>query len=145
MPNGFLTTENILDTDTQLLGYPEQVYYSGASGVNVDNTNLIISLTGEVGKVYNGVNPIVVNNEENLISANSAPIGVQEPLYFVQDDDEAVVIGLSGEQGDPEVNALVHTNSAAWNESTYITQTNSSVWANVTGKQDNLSFHYMEI
>lgn len=35
--------------------------------------------------------------------------------------------------------------SAAWNDSTYITQTNSSVWNNVTGKQDSLSFHYLEI
>lgn len=35
--------------------------------------------------------------------------------------------------------------SASWNESTYITQTNSSVWNNVTGKQDSLSFHYLEI
>ena len=35
--------------------------------------------------------------------------------------------------------------SASWNESTYITQTNSSVWDNVTGKQDSLSFHYLEI
>ena len=35
--------------------------------------------------------------------------------------------------------------SAAWDDSTYITQTNSSVWNNVTGKQDSLSFHYLEI
>jgi hypothetical protein len=121
MPNGFLTTENILDTDTQLLGYPEQVYYSGASGVNVDNTNLIISLTGEVGKVYNGVNPIVVNNEENLISANSAPIGVQEPLYFVQDDDEAVIIGLSGEYVTPsDITGKLDTSSfESWQQGQY--------------------------
>lgn len=121
MPNGFLTTENILDTDTQLLGYPEQVYYSGASGVNVDNTNLIISLTGEVGKVYNGVNPIIVNNEENLISANSAPIGVQEPLYFVQDDDEAVVIGLSGEYVSPsDITGKLDTSSfESWQQGQY--------------------------
>ena len=121
MPNGFLTTENILDTDTQLLGYPEQVYYSGASGVNVDNTNLIISLTGEVGKTYTGVNPIVVNNEENLISANSAPIGVQEPLYFVQDDDEAVIIGLSGEYVTPrDITGKLDTSSfESWQQGQY--------------------------
>lgn len=139
MPN------DLLVTTTDILGIEVAKEYSGASGIYVDNENNVISITGEVGKEYNGIEPIVVNNEENLISANSAPIGVQEPLYFVQDDDEAVIIGLSGEQGDPEVNALVHTNSAAWNESTYLTQTNSSVWGCVTGKQDSLSFHYLEI
>lgn len=139
MPN------DLLVTTTDILGIEVAKDYSGASGIYVDNVNNIISITGDVGKEYNGIEPIVVNNEENLISANSAPIGVQEPLCFVQDDDEAVIIGFSGEQGDPEVNALVHTNSAAWDECTYITQTNSSVWNNVTGKQDSLSFHYLEI
>ena len=108
--NGFLST------DTELIGFGGGKEYSGASGVFVDNVNNIISITGDVGKVYSGIDPIVVNNEESLISANSAPIGVQEPLYFVQDDDEGLIIGLSGDTGDEEVNELVHTNSGTWNE-----------------------------
>ena len=48
---------------------------------------------GEGGK-YEGVLPIVVNNEEMKISAKSASLGVQEPLYFVEDSESATVIGI---------------------------------------------------
>ena len=58
-------------------------------------------LVGEVGKTYEGIDPIVVNNEVNRISANHIPLGVQDPLYFVQDDEEACIIGLSGGTVDP--------------------------------------------
>jgi hypothetical protein len=83
--------------------------------------NNIISITGDVGKEYNGIEPIVVNNEENLISANSAPIGVQEPLYFVQDDDEAVIIGLSGEYVTPsDIAGKLDTSSfESWQQGQY--------------------------
>ena len=48
---------------------------------------------GEGGK-YEGVLPIVVNNEEMKISAKSAALGVQAPLYFVEDSETATVIGI---------------------------------------------------
>lgn len=54
-------------------------------------------LTGQLGKVYEGIDPIVVNNQVDKISANHVPIGVQDPLYFVQDDEEGCIIGFSGE------------------------------------------------
>lgn len=54
-------------------------------------------LTGQLGKVYEGIDPIVVNNQVDKISANHVPLGVQEPLYFVQDDEEGCIIGFSGE------------------------------------------------
>ena len=49
-------------------------------------------------QLYEGVDPIVVNNDLYAISANTTKLGVQEPLYFVQDDSERVVIGFSGEE-----------------------------------------------
>jgi len=49
------------------------------------------------GKVYQGIEPIVVNNDLDKISANHVPLGVQEPLYFVQDDEEGCIIGFSGQ------------------------------------------------
>ena len=52
-------------------------------------------LTGQLGKVYEGIDPIVVNNQVDKISANHVPLGVQDPLYFVQDDEEGCIIGLS--------------------------------------------------
>lgn len=48
------------------------------------------------GKVYTGIEPIVVNNIENKISANHIPLGVQDPLYFVEDSETACIIGMSG-------------------------------------------------
>lgn len=93
--NGFITT------DSELLGFEVPVLYSGASGINVDNQNYVISFTGTAygsgGKTYQGVAPIVVNNQEDKISAITAPFGVQSPLYFVQDDNSGVVIGFSGD------------------------------------------------
>ena len=50
-------------------------------------------LTGQLGKVYTGIEPIVVNNIEDKISAQHVPLGVQDPLYFVQDDEEGCIIG----------------------------------------------------
>ena len=53
-------------------------------------------LTGDIGKTYEGIDPIVVNNEYNRISANHIPLGVQYPLYFVEDSESACIIGMSG-------------------------------------------------
>ena len=53
-------------------------------------------LIGDVGKTYEGIEPIVVNNEYNRISAQHIPLGVQDPLYFVEDSESACIIGMSG-------------------------------------------------
>lgn len=54
-------------------------------------------IQGELGKTYHGVEPVVVNNQYNLISARNIPLGVQEPLYFAEDSESACVIGMSGD------------------------------------------------
>lgn len=51
---------------------------------------------GAGGIEYEGIAPIVVNNVEHKISAQSAKLGVQSPLYFVEDSVSATVIGISG-------------------------------------------------
>lgn len=51
-------------------------------------------LIGDVGKTYEGIDPIVVNNEYNRISANHIPLGVQDPLYFVEDSESACILGI---------------------------------------------------
>lgn len=67
------------------------------SSYHVGETTVYVPyLTGQLGKVYEGIDPIVVNNVEDKISANHVPLGVQEPLYFVQDDEEGCIIGISG-------------------------------------------------
>ena len=52
------------------------------------------AFAGSNGGKYEGISPIVVNNEEMKISANSARLGVQDPLYFVEDSNTATVIGI---------------------------------------------------
>ena len=52
------------------------------------------AFVGSNGGKYEGVLPIVVNNEEMKISAKSASLGVQAPLYFVEDSESATVIGI---------------------------------------------------
>lgn len=49
-----------------------------------------ISITG---RTYHGIEPVVVNNQYNLISARNIPLGVQEPLHFVEDSESACIIG----------------------------------------------------
>lgn len=82
-------------------------------------------LTGQLGKVYEGIDPIVVNNTEDKISANHVPLGVQDPLYFVQDDEEGCIIGFSG-QTVPEG---VMTESALGFENDKITGYNGSAFS----------------
>ena len=52
------------------------------------------AFVGSNGGKYEGILPIVVNNEEMKISAKSASLGVQAPLYFVEDSESATVIGI---------------------------------------------------
>ena len=70
----------------------------GVSSYHVGETTVYVPyIQGELGKTYHGIEPIVVNNQENKISARNIPLGVQEPLYFVEDSESACVIGMSGE------------------------------------------------
>ena len=80
------------------------------SGWEYDEENNITayrgsSFAGLGGIEYEGVLPIVVNNVEHKISAQSAKLGVQEPLYFVEDSNTATVIGISGL---PDVEGLMY-------------------------------------
>ena len=82
------------------------------SGWEYDENNHITAYDGSAfagqggqGIEYEGVLPIVVNNVEHKISAQSARLGVQDPLYFVEDSNTATVIGISGL---PEVEGLMY-------------------------------------
>jgi hypothetical protein len=49
---------------------------------------------GGGGGVYQGIAPISVDNNAMVISADSAALGVQAPLYFVEDSVSATIIGI---------------------------------------------------
>lgn len=82
--------------------------YIAVSSTQIGDTTVYTPyLTGTVpgsgGKTYSGIDPIVVNNDEDKISANTVPFGVQEPLYFVE-DETATIIGISGNPSADAVN-----------------------------------------
>ena len=81
--------------------YNESNEITGYSG------SAIHSEAGGEGKVYTGVAPIVVDNSQTtgVISAQTARLGVQSPLYFVEDTSASTVIGISG---IPEVEGLMY-------------------------------------
>lgn len=96
------------------------------SSYHVGETTVYVPyLTGQLGKVYEGIDPIVVNNTEDKISANHVALGVQDPLYFVQDDEEGCIIGFSG-QTIPEG---VMSESALGFENNKITGYNGSAFS----------------
>lgn len=70
----------------------------GVSSYHVGETTVYVPyIQGELGKTYHGIEPIVVNNQENKISARNIPLGVQSPLYFAEDSESACIIAMSGE------------------------------------------------
>ena len=125
------------------VGHP-QVPVSGESGVYLtkrDGTVYIgYSGTGGGGQgvEYTGIAPIVVNNLEHKISAQSAVLGVQEPLYFVEDSVSATIIGFSGSSDFPEsadqACRTVTANSANWNACRAIVYNNSANWGDIPTK-----------
>ena len=97
------------------------------SSYHVGETTVYVPyLTGQLGKVYEGVEPIVVNNTEDKISANHVPLGVQDPLYFVQDDEEGCILGCSAQT---EIPAEL---SGKWDEASDVVIANSAQWAEGT-------------
>lgn len=78
------------------------------------------------GKTYEGIEPIVVNNDVNKISANNVALGLQEPLFFVEDSETACVIGCSAQTEIPS--AL----SGKWDDASDVVIANSAQWAEQT-------------
>lgn len=78
------------------------------------------------GKTYEGIEPIVVNNDVNKISANNVALGLQEPLFFVEDSETACVIGCSAQTEIPS--AL----SGKWDDASDVVIANSAQWVEHT-------------
>lgn len=93
-------------------------------------------ITGNLGKVYSGVEPIVVNNEEDKISANHVALGLQEPLYFVEDSESACIIGCSAQSEIPS--AL----SGKWEDASNMVIENSAQWEIPEGTMNESAFSY---
>lgn len=75
------------------------------------------------GKVYSGISPITVDNEADTISVASAILGVQAPLYFVEDSESATIIGV-----DTASLVIDIPESANWDEAYSTVANNSGDW-----------------
>lgn len=68
--------------------------------LTTNSNHTVLRGGGQGGHLYTGVEPIVVNNQEYKISANTAALGVESPLYFSVDTPTQTVISFSGD-GQP--------------------------------------------
>jgi len=103
-----------------------------ADGWEYNESNEITGYSGSAfhaespseGKIYTGISPIVVDNSTTTgtISAQTARLGVQSPLYFVEDTSASTVIGISGL---PEVEGVMYESALNFGNG-YITGYNSS-------------------
>lgn len=87
------------------------------------------------GEDYNGIEPIVVNNTSREISANHKPLGVEAPLTFVQDDEEATIIGLD-ESTLPVIVEPIVISAVSGVSGQFVTS--GYVESAISGKQDKL-------
>lgn len=117
-----LNVKPAIGGDVTVYGLTEVWHDGTMSGEGTPQSPLSVV---SAGKVYDGIEPIVVNNIENKISAQHIPLGVQDPLYFVEDSETACIIGFSG-QTVPEG---VMTESALGFENNKITGYNGSAFS----------------
>ncbi len=118
------------------------------SSYHVGETTVYVPyLTGDLGKVYTGIDPVNVDNVNDTISVSHVGLGLQEPLYFVEDSETACIIGCSAQAEIPSATSgkwedaadTVIANSAQWGEDTtyeagsYVDITDNTI--SVTGLQ----------
>lgn len=121
-------------TATYLTGVnlPESATWNETSNVVSSN-----SAQWSEGKTYEGVSPIVVNNNENKISADTWTLSAGDGISFTDDSANKVTrIDVTAQGGDEGVNSFVHDNSATIIDVNSSYQSNSATWNEVSAKVD---------
>lgn len=130
-----VSAEGAFNAETANYSYVAETANYVADGWEYNESNEITGYSGSAihseaggeGKVYTGVAPIVVDNTPTtgVISAQTASLGVQSPLYFVTDTSAQTVIGISGL---PEVEGLMYESALGLTGSS-ITSYNGSAFS----------------
>ena len=118
-------------------GYYLTTTYTKNSALNDVSSTLsgaIDYLSGNAGKTYSGIAPIVVNNDTNEISADTQDISFGVGLDFT-----GGVLSVTAQGGDPEVETVVKTNSGYWNEVSSISSTSSVLNNQITAVRNDLN------
>lgn len=113
-----------------------QIAISGESGIYLERRSdtVYIGYSGATGGggtgvvEYTGIDPIVVNNSLHTISAKSALLGVQSPLYFVEDSESATIIGFSGSTATGTIEGAMYESGLDFSDS-YITTYKGSAFS----------------
>ena len=104
-------------------------YYKKTETSSKDEINDALQyVSANAGKVYEGVSPIVVNNNENVVSADTWTFSAGSNVSFVDDNVNKITridCTVTGTGGDEEVNSFVYNNSAAIDETVTTYQANS--------------------
>lgn len=126
------SAEGAFTAETANYSYVAETANYVADGWEYNASNEITGYSGSAfhtetpseGKIYTGISPIVVDNSTTTgtISAQTARLGVQSPLYFVEDTSASTVIGISGL---PEVEGVMYESALNFGDG-YITGYNSS-------------------
>ena len=101
---------------------PESATWNDTSNVVKES-----SASWNQGKTYEGISPIVVNNDENKISADTWTLTAGNGIALVEDSANKVTrIDVTAQGGDEGVNSFVHDNSATIDEVNSVYQSNSA-------------------
>lgn len=103
----YATSSNITNTALTANYVADGWEYNASNEITGYSGSAIHAEAGGEGKIYTGISPIVVDNSTTTgtISAQTARLGVQSPLYFVEDTSASTVIGISGL---PEVEGVMY-------------------------------------
>ena len=114
-------TNNLTALSGDLSGYYKKTETSSKEQIN----NALQYVSANAGKVYEGVSPIVVNNTEDKISADTWTLSAGDGISFTENSANKVTrIDVTAQGGDEGVNSFVTENSAT------ILDVNSSYQAN---------------
>ena len=114
-------TNNITALSGDLSSYYKKTETSSKEQIN----NALQYVSANAGKVYEGISPIVVNNDEKKISADTWALSAGNGISFTDDSANKVTrIDVTAQGGDEGVNSFVTENSAT------ILDVNSSYKAN---------------
>ncbi len=120
----YATSSNVANTALTANYVADGWEYNASNEITGYSGSAFHTETPSEGKIYTGISPIVVDNSTTTgtISAQTARLGVQSPLYFVEDTSASTVIGISGL---PEVEGVMYESALNFGNG-YITGYNGS-------------------
>ena len=139
----FLTAHQSLDGYATTAWVDSQGYLTAHQPISADEWNNVYDTVNVYSGAWTGSesSPTAVVDSHgsiDIVSSNNTVYFDVKGTWF----NDAVNSAYTGSQGDANVNAYVHNNSATINDVNTTVQSNSSVWDSVTGKEDLISYGY---